>query len=99
MFNSIPFHIAGFSANTLALVGAIESDILDGWGKLTAIGALSALLAIMIFRTIPKLVEGHTEAQKASAAAFSNAMDGVRNDLKEHNNDQLDLLRAYLEKK
>lgn len=72
-------------ADILAICFAAGTEMVDGWSKLSAIGVLGALLAIMLYRfpeTVTKITEPHRQnfdrlekAHKETAAEIKEAIE------------------------
>lgn len=93
----------------IAMFAVAAAPAIDGWSKLSAIGILGALLAIMLYRlpeVMTRVSEPHRQAyqqicdtQEKSTDKLIRAIEVQTSKIDAHQSNHLDLLRAFLDEK
>ena len=85
-----------FLALDLSFLAFVAStELLEGWGKLGAIATLSALLCLIMLKTIPTISKDNKEA----AQTLSKSIDRLGEKIAETQQQHIELLETILIKK
>ncbi|MEO1530090.1 MAG: hypothetical protein AAFX06_32225 [Planctomycetota bacterium] len=86
------------AVSLVGLIGVIQSDTIDSWAKLTAVPVLGAIIVAQIVVTARER-KTTLEAHGKQWSGVSKELRGIRDDLSEGREKQLELLRACLQSK